>query len=48
MTNKELLKKAEKAINDLYVDTTVSVEVSVNNLQSLQYEINIMLDALND
>ena len=46
MTNEELLENARKAIEVLFSDTSVSVEMAIENLQSLRDEIEISIRAL--
>jgi hypothetical protein len=46
--NDELLKAAQDAINALFSDKTVSQAVCRANLETLQSDIDTMLDSLED
>jgi ParB-like chromosome segregation protein Spo0J len=46
MTHQELIEQAEKAIRQLFSDTSVSQEETARSLKGLIEEIEIMLDAL--
>ena len=46
MTNEQLLENARKAIEELFSDTSVSVERAIENLQSLKDEIDVNMTAL--
>lgn len=43
-----LYEKAKQAIMDLYGDTSVSKEETRRNLNSLTFEIDILVDTLTD
>lgn len=46
MTNKELLKVAEDAIETLFADISVSISKTMENLEELQSDIEAKLEAL--
>ena len=46
MSNEKLLEAARKAIEELFGDTSVSVQTAIENLQSLRDEIEINIHAL--
>ena len=46
MSNEELYEKAKQAIDDLFGDRSVSISTCKENLRTLQGEIDIMLEAL--
>ena len=46
MTNDELLDAARKAIEELFSDTSVSIEIAIENLETLRYEIENSIRAL--
>lgn len=46
MTNEQLIENARKAIEELFADTSVSVQTAIENLQSLKDEIDISITAL--
>ena len=46
--NKRLFKEAERAINDLYVDTSVDIHTALANLQELKNEIKFKMEALRE
>lgn len=46
MNNKDLYEKALQAIKSLFNDTSVSQEEAAQNLESLKWEIDIMLESL--
>jgi hypothetical protein len=46
MNNEMLLEKARKAIEELFSDTSVSVETAIENLQSLRDEIDVSIESL--
>ena len=46
MNNEQLLENARKAIEELFSDTSVSVQTAIENLQCLKDEIDISITAL--
>ena len=48
MTNQDLYEKALSAINDLFSDTSVSVDKAIENLESLKDEIDVLISALDE
>jgi len=48
MTNDELYDQAKKAIDELYSDMSVSQETTIENLETLIAEMEIMIDALEE
>ena len=46
MNNEELYAAAQRAIDELYNDKSVSVQTAIENLQSLQYDIEIYIEGL--
>ena len=46
MSNEKLLEAARMAIEELFGDTSVSVQTAIENLQSLRDEIEITIEAL--
>lgn len=48
MTNETLFEQAEKAINDLFSDSSVSLEICLTNMQALKDGIDINMAGLRD
>jgi len=46
MTNEELLQRAEDAINELHGDTSVSLDVCLENLQQLGAQLGSLIEAV--
>jgi hypothetical protein len=46
MSNEELYQAAEKAVDELHSDTSVSVETAIENLSTLRDHIRTLIDAL--
>jgi len=46
MRNEELYENAVKAIRELFSDMYVSRDTTIQNLETLQDEINILLESL--
>ena len=48
MNNEELYKNALSAINKLFSDTSVSKEETIDSLESLREEIDVLLGSLTE
>ena len=48
MSNEMLLEEAKKAIEALFSDKFVDIQTAIGNLESLQDEIDMYIDALKE